>query len=104
MKHLSVVPAQAGTHNLRNGDGARLMRNHKFRWLWVPAFAGTTVAFVALSVPAQAQSVAEFYRGKTLNVLIGVGAGGEYDLIGAADREAICRATCPAIRPRWRRT
>jgi tripartite-type tricarboxylate transporter receptor subunit TctC len=32
------------------------------------------------AVPAQAQSVADFYRGKTVNVLIGVGVGGEYDL------------------------
>src|ERR1700752_3292605 len=30
--------------------------------------------------PAHAQSVADFYRGKTVNVLIGVGVGGEYDL------------------------
>ncbi len=30
--------------------------------------------------PACAQSVADFYRGKTVNVLIGVGVGGEYDL------------------------
>jgi len=29
---------------------------------------------------AQAPSVADFYRGKTVNVLIGVGVGGEYDL------------------------
>jgi tripartite-type tricarboxylate transporter receptor subunit TctC len=29
---------------------------------------------------AQAQSVANFYKGKTVNVLIGVGVGGEYDL------------------------
>src|SRR6478752_3199906 len=29
---------------------------------------------------AQAQSVADFYRGKTVNVLIGVGVGGECDL------------------------
>src|SRR5262245_59271379 len=29
---------------------------------------------------AQAQSVADFYRGKTINVLIGTGVGGEYDL------------------------
>jgi tripartite-type tricarboxylate transporter receptor subunit TctC len=29
---------------------------------------------------AHAQSVADFYRGKTINVLIGVGVGGEYDL------------------------
>ena len=34
----------------------------------------------AAGVPAQAQSVADFYRGKTVNVLIGVGVGGEYDL------------------------
>src|SRR4051794_16841936 len=29
---------------------------------------------------AHAQSVAEFYRGKTITLLIGVGVGGEYDL------------------------
>ena len=29
---------------------------------------------------AQAQTVAEFYRGKTVNVYIGVGVGGEYDI------------------------
>jgi len=30
--------------------------------------------------PARAQTIADFYRGKTVNVLIGVGVGGEYDL------------------------
>jgi tripartite-type tricarboxylate transporter receptor subunit TctC len=34
----------------------------------------------AAGLPAHAQSVAEFYRGKTVNVMIGVGVGGEYDL------------------------
>jgi tripartite-type tricarboxylate transporter receptor subunit TctC len=34
----------------------------------------------AAGAPAQAQSVADFYRGKTVNLLIGVGVGGEYDL------------------------
>ncbi len=29
---------------------------------------------------AQAEPVADFYRGKTVNVLIGVGVGGEYDI------------------------
>jgi len=29
---------------------------------------------------AEADAVSDFYRGKTVNVLIGVGAGGEYDL------------------------
>jgi tripartite-type tricarboxylate transporter receptor subunit TctC len=31
-------------------------------------------------IAAQADPVADFYRGKTVNVLIGVGVGGEYDL------------------------
>ena len=35
---------------------------------------------VLLAAPASAQSVADFYKGKTVNVLIGVGVGGEYDL------------------------
>ena len=34
-----------------------------------------------LTEPSQAQdAVADFYRGKTVNVLIGVGVGGEYDI------------------------
>ncbi len=33
-----------------------------------------------LAAPASAQSIADFYRGKNVNVLIGVGVGGEYDL------------------------
>jgi tripartite-type tricarboxylate transporter receptor subunit TctC len=37
-------------------------------------------ALLAAATPAQAQSVADFYRGKTINLLIGVGVGGEYDL------------------------
>lgn len=32
------------------------------------------------AAPAAAQSGADFYKGKTVNVLIGVGVGGEYDL------------------------
>ena len=39
--------------------------------------AALTLAYVA---GAQADAVADFYRGKTVNVLIGVGVGGEYDL------------------------
>src|SRR4051794_41964470 len=38
------------------------------------------LALVVAPVAAQAQSVAEFYRGKTVNVYIGVGVGGEYDI------------------------
>jgi tripartite-type tricarboxylate transporter receptor subunit TctC len=34
----------------------------------------------AAGVPAQAEPIADFYKGKTINLLIGVGVGGEYDL------------------------
>ena len=37
-------------------------------------------ALLALTVPAGAQSVEEFYRGKTVNILVGFTAGGGYDL------------------------
>src|SRR5882724_1516645 len=46
-------------------------------WLFVLALLG---APMFASVTAQAQTVAEFYRGKTVNVYIGVGVGGEYDI------------------------
>ena len=41
---------------------------------------GVGLLLAAAATPAQAQSVADFYKGKTVNVLIGVGVGGEYDL------------------------
>jgi hypothetical protein len=48
---LHVVPAQAGTHTLRLHDAEGLSHlrkqraNNNHRWLWVPAFAGTTGNF-----------------------------------------------------------
>ena len=46
---------------------------------WIPLVAGLLLASL-LGAPVRAQSVADFYRGKTVNVLVGVGVGGEYDL------------------------
>src|SRR5438034_6644532 len=46
---------------------------------WVFALALLVGSMVA-PLTAQAQTVAEFYRGKTVNVYIGVGVGGEYDI------------------------
>jgi hypothetical protein len=40
-------------------------------------------ALLMTLAPAQADRVADFYRGKTVNVLIGGGGGGEYDLQAA---------------------
>lgn len=38
------------------------------------------IALLALTAPAQAQSAEEFYRGKTVTILVGFTAGGGYDL------------------------
>src|ERR1019366_256549 len=40
-----------------------------------------TASLLMVSPPAQAQSVGDFYRGKTLSMLVGVGVGGEFDLL-----------------------
>jgi hypothetical protein len=42
--------------------------------------AALALVFLAIPAAAEAQSVGNFYRGKTLNVYIGVGVGGEYDI------------------------
>jgi tripartite-type tricarboxylate transporter receptor subunit TctC len=46
---------------------------------WSVLATGLVLGSLA-AASARAQSVADFYRGKTVNVLIGVGVGGEYDL------------------------
>ena len=46
------------------------------------AVAGTAILLVAgYSNATHAQSVADFYRGKTLTMLVGTAPGGEYDLL-----------------------
>ena len=50
----------------------------RLNW-WTMSGAGLLAASLA-AAPAGAQPVADFYRGKTVNVLIGVGVGGEYYL------------------------
>src|SRR5437763_7420107 len=59
------------------------------------AVFGAAVACVAAvlftAAPAQAQSVAEFYRSKTLRMLIGYGPGGGYDIYGRLIAEFLPR-------------
>jgi tripartite-type tricarboxylate transporter receptor subunit TctC len=44
-----------------------------------------TMAFIAVAtLPASAQSVADFYKGKTIQIIVGFGAGGGYDLYARA--------------------
>ena len=37
-------------------------------------------AAMALSAPARSQDVAEFYRGKTVRIVVGIGVGSGYDI------------------------
>lgn len=53
----------------------------------MPAFRLSLAALVttlAFSLPARAQSVAEFYAGKTISMMIGYETGGSYDLYARA--------------------
>jgi tripartite-type tricarboxylate transporter receptor subunit TctC len=57
-------------------DRRALRRFRRHAWLCA-ALAAVCLA----PIRASADPVADFYRGKTISVLIGVGAGGEYDTI-----------------------
>ena len=48
-------------------------------------------ALLFAATPAQAQPVADFYRGKTLRMLIGYGPGGGYDIYGRLVAEFLPR-------------
>ena len=48
-------------------------------------------ATLSLTSPGQAQPVADFYRGKTLRMLIGYGPGGGYDIYGRLVAEFLPR-------------
>jgi tripartite-type tricarboxylate transporter receptor subunit TctC len=48
--------------------------------LWIALGAAAAVLVAAL--PTRAQSVADFYRGKTIRMIIGYGPGGGYDIYG----------------------
>jgi tripartite-type tricarboxylate transporter receptor subunit TctC len=62
---------------------------------------GITAVILLSSVPARAQQVADFYRGKTLRMLIGYGPGGGYDIYGRLVAEFLPRhlAGNPTIVP-----
>jgi tripartite-type tricarboxylate transporter receptor subunit TctC len=53
--------------------------------------AGIAAAILLAAAPTQAQPVADFYRGKTLRMLIGYGPGGGYDIYGRLVAEFLPR-------------
>ena len=64
-----------------------MLRRRRWRCcIW--ALLGATAA---LSTPASADSVADFYRGKTISILMGTGPGASYDLYGRTIAEHLSR-------------
>jgi tripartite-type tricarboxylate transporter receptor subunit TctC len=53
--------------------------------------AAAAAALMALAAPASAQSVEEFYKGKTVSILMGTGPGASYDLYGRTIAEHLSR-------------
>jgi tripartite-type tricarboxylate transporter receptor subunit TctC len=51
-------------------------------WLGLSRVLLTGLFLSALAAPAAADSVADFYKGKVVRILIGSAAGGEYDVLG----------------------
>ncbi len=57
------------------------MATIRFNHDWMPAFAGMTALLAASTAhPTRAQTVEEFYRGKSISLVIGFSVGGGYDL------------------------
>src|SRR5260370_39436106 len=53
--------------------------------------AGMAAAIILSAVPARAEPIEDFYRGKTLRMLIGYGPGGGYDIYGRLVAEVLPR-------------
>src|SRR5262249_8718328 len=64
--------ASSGTESPWKNNMAKL-------WAQLPLFPFLVVLGLA-SAPAEAQSVADFYRGKTITMAVGTSPGGDYDL------------------------
>src|SRR3979490_3178320 len=58
------------------------------RMLWTAIALSLILGFAS---ELRAQSIADFYRGKTLHVLIGYGEGGGYDIYGRLFAEFLSR-------------
>jgi tripartite-type tricarboxylate transporter receptor subunit TctC len=55
------------------------------------ALTSAAAVVLGLAAPAAAQDVADFYRGKTVSILMGTGPGGSYDLYGRTIAEHLGR-------------
>jgi tripartite-type tricarboxylate transporter receptor subunit TctC len=55
-------------------------RAAKFPGWWLAVCVVATLCLVGASPPASAQSAADFYKGKTVKIIVGFGVGGGYDV------------------------
>src|SRR5215510_9459194 len=62
----------------------------RIRWHFTTIVA-IVVAQLAFSADTRADTVADFYRGKTVRVIVGYGPGGSYDLYGRLATEFLSR-------------
>ena len=83
--NVPLVPAKAGTQDSQS--------NGRSRPFWIPACAGMSgwrgavvAAFFPLlgATPAGAQPVADFYKGKTVTIVVSTSTGGGYDAMARA--------------------
>src|SRR5262245_52613836 len=66
-------------------SGRKTMPRHRLAGVFALA------ALIGSAVPASAQSVEEFYKGKTVSILMGTGPGASYDLYGRTIAEHLSR-------------
>src|SRR5215813_2946360 len=66
------------------------MGRHAFM-VTITKVTAALAALLLAALPARAQSVADFYRGKTLRMVIGYGPGGGYDIYGRLVAEFLPR-------------
>src|ERR1043166_6251892 len=90
----AITPPQAAAY--RPTPGRRSLRRADLRKgqnpmaVWLRCVA-TCITFLLAETAAAADPVEDFYRGKTIRVLIGYGAGGGYDLYGRLAAEFLGR-------------
>jgi len=78
--HNGWLGAAAGFGVAADGEGIQMMvRLMKSRAIGALVISAAAAGATFSPAPALAQSVADFYAGKTINVLIGFSAGGGYD-------------------------
>ena len=63
------------------------------------AIVAASILLLGTAASAQAQeSVADFYKGKTVRLIVGIGVGSGYDVNARAARPPPAASTFPAIR------